>query len=213
MVVLSDVRLYREGLALALARHAPVDVVGVLSPTPDALTGLEGLHPDVALLELAGRASLRLVGPILASSPGIRVVAFAVAELDDEIVACAEAGVAAYVPREGSIDDLVTVIESAARGELVCSPRMAATLFRRLAALAAQRGAALPQRLGLTARERQIVEMVDRGLSNKEIASVLSIEVATVKNHVHSLLEKLHVSRRGEAAALLRGVIAARPSG
>src|SRR5439155_3862772 len=132
-----------------------------------------------------------------------RIVAFAVVETDAEILACAEAGVSAWVPREGSIDDLVATIESVERDELHCPPKLASTLFRRLASLTRR----LPQRSpadGLTAREREILALIDRGLSNKEIAVRLSVEVTTVKNHVHNILDKLQVSRRNEAAAFVR---------
>jgi len=106
------------------------------------------------------------------------------------------------------MDDLVNTIHSVARGELLCSPRIAATLFR---ALHAQGSRPDGDRLALTltAREREIAPLIDRGLSNKEIAAQLRIEVATVKNHVHNLLEKLQVASRGEAAARLRAGVGA----
>jgi DNA-binding NarL/FixJ family response regulator len=98
------------------------------------------------------------------------------------------------------------------RGEFLCSPGTAATLLRRVAALAAERHTA-DNGARLTPREQQVVRLIDEGLSNKEIARRLSIEVRTVKNHVHSILEKLQVRRRGEAAARMRAVGASRLSG
>jgi DNA-binding NarL/FixJ family response regulator len=106
------------------------------------------------------------------------------------------------VAREGSVHDLVDAVERAARGELQCSPQVAGTLIRRLAWRAAAGATLIPS--PLTARESEIVRLIDEGLSNKEIAVRLGIEVATVKNHVHNLLEKLRVRRRSEAAARLR---------
>ena len=100
------------------------------------------------------------------------------------------------------MDDLTSTIISVTRGELLCSPRVAATLLRRVGALA--NGARAPHALrGLTFREREVLDLIDGGLSNKEIAVRLHIEVATVKNHVHNLLEKLHVTSRAQAAAQL----------
>src|SRR5262249_7739110 len=88
------------------------------------------------------------------------------------------------------------------RGEARCPPRLAATLFRRVAALAnANDGAAAF--LALTQRERQIVKLLEEGLSNREIAGRLGIELATAKNHVHNILEKLHVSRRSQIRSQL----------
>ena len=111
--------------------------------------------------------------------------------------------VSGYVSREDSLDDLVAVVESVGRGELLCSPRVAASLLRRVASRAGTRWDSAPTH-HLTAREAQIGQLIQEGLSNKEIASRLGIEVTTAKNHVHNLLEKLQVHRRAEAVARLR---------
>jgi len=110
------------------------------------------------------------------------------------VLLCAEAGAAGYVPCDGTIDNLVDTIHSVARGELLCSPRIAATLFRALH-VRVPKPDADRLALTLTAREREIAPLIDRGLSNKEIAAHLRIEAATVKNHVHNLLESFR-SRR-----------------
>ena len=159
--------------------------------------------PDIVVLDMASAGSLDLVTRVASSMPNARVVAFAVEETEHDILLCAEAGAAGYVAADGTLEDLVDSIRSVARGELLCSPRIAATLFR---ALRVQTPEASVDRLALTltAREREIAPLLERGLSNKEIASQLNIEVATVKNHVHNLLEKLQVGSRGEAAARLR---------
>ncbi|HEX7241600.1 MAG TPA: response regulator transcription factor, partial [Longimicrobiaceae bacterium] len=125
-----------------------------------------------------------------------------IVETEDVVLACAEAGVSGYVSRGASLDDLVGALRSVARGELVCSPHIAGSLFRRVAALSERREAS-PAAV-LTPREREILGLIDQGLSNKEISRRLRIELSTVKNHVHNLLEKLQVSRRGAAAACLR---------
>jgi two-component system, NarL family, nitrate/nitrite response regulator NarL len=127
------------------------------------------------------------------------VVALGVSEDPDEVLECAEAGVAGYVSRRATVEDLVKTIEGVERGELCCSPRMAAEMFHRVAALAA--GQAAARLFPLTVREQAIVQLISRGLSNKEIAHALSIEVATVKTHVHHILEKLGVPRRAAVAA------------
>jgi DNA-binding NarL/FixJ family response regulator len=128
------------------------------------------------------------------------VVALSAPESEREGVACAEAGVAGYVARDASIQDLVAAVTSAARGEVVCPPSIAASLMRELA----RRAAGLPA-MGtgarLTPRERQVIELIDRGLSNKEIARTLHIALSTVKNHVHNILEKCQVGRRMEAVS------------
>ena len=110
---------------------------------------------------------------------------------------------AGYVGRGDSLEDLVAAVESAARGELHCSPKIAGSLVRRVAILAAGR-AVVSLQGRLTSREREIARFLEKGLSNKEIATALCIEVATVKNHVHNLLEKLNVHRRTHVAGAVR---------
>ncbi len=204
VLVVAEIRLYREGLAQILSRSNDITVVGTAARHEEAVASAVELTPDVVLLDMATSNGLDVARAVAHASPAGRVVALAVPEDDHEVIACAEAGVAGYVPRHASLEELVAVIQSAARGEALCSPRVAASLLRRLAALGGgPNGAGFAGHL--TAREREIVRLIDGGLSNKEIARELGIEVATVKNHVHNLLEKLQVHRRGEAAARVRG--------
>ena len=116
---------------------------------------------------------------------------------------CAEAGVAAFVMGDATAQQLVATMLGCACGEFHCSPRVAAMLVRRVSALAQ---GVVEDRCDddLTPRERTIVGLIDDGLSNKEIARRLGIELSTVKNHVHRILEKLHASRRAQAAAHFR---------
>jgi DNA-binding NarL/FixJ family response regulator len=118
-------------------------------------------------------------------------------------MACASAGVSGFVTPGGTINDVVAAVHSAVRGELVCSPRTAAMLLHRVSLLNA-RPPADTDKSALTQREQDIVLLLNDGLSNKQIARSLNIRNATVKNHVHSILSKLRISRRGEVAAQLR---------
>lgn len=201
VLVVAEVRLYREGLAAVLGGEDHIEVVGAAPTTPpDA--GV--LRPDVVLVDVAGADDLGAVRDLRTAVPAAQVIALAVPDREGAVVACAEAGVSGYVTRDQSVEDVVAAVEAVARGEMICSPRMAAMLVRRVAALAEHPAptAAPPPRL--TARELEIVALIDQGLSNKQIARRLSIEVATVKNHVHNVLKKLHVDRRQEAAARVR---------
>jgi two-component system, NarL family, nitrate/nitrite response regulator NarL len=203
VLIVTRIRLYREGIAQLLGRRSGMTVVGVKSNLGEAAADIQRLEPDVVVLDMATADSQATVRDLKRLAPGVAVVALGVGELVGDILACVEAGVAGYLTREGSLEDLVAVVESAVRGELRCSPEVAGSLVRRLAALAGDREAS-PSQARLTARECEIVRLLERGLSNKEIAVRLGIEVATVKNHVHNLLEKLRVHRRMEAARLFR---------
>jgi DNA-binding NarL/FixJ family response regulator len=208
---IAEVRLYREGLASSLAKRKGIVVVGMAASGDEALRLLASVPADIVVLDMATRGSLEIVGALTRTgSPSVKIIAFAIEGGEPEILACAEAGVAGYVHFEASMDELVTAIESVMRGELLCPPRTAAILLSRLGSLA--RGQLEgPGPLDLTSREREIVVLIADGLSNKEIAQQLRLEVATVKNHVHSILEKLHVTSRGQAAAHVRSANAYAP--
>jgi DNA-binding NarL/FixJ family response regulator len=148
---------------------------------------------------------LEIARTIMRVIPHTKIIAIAVSDDSSDIVACAEAGMVGYVSRDGSTDEVVAAVHGALRGELHCAPHVAATLFRRLAALAPGAAADVDRDAVLTPREREIVALIDQGLSNKTIGGRLRIGTPTVKNHVHHILEKLKVRRRGEAAALVRG--------
>lgn len=202
MLIVAETRLYREGLERCLAET--YDVVGSVSGGPEAVELVQELQPDLVLVDMAMLESARTVRAITRLDSDVKVVALAVPETEPHVLACAEAGISGYVPRQASLADLASTLDSVASGEAVCSPRIVAGLFRRLARLTADRPPDGPRKL-LTNREAQIVELIDEGLSNKEIARLLYIEVATVKNHVHNILDKLRVHRRAEAAARVRG--------
>jgi DNA-binding NarL/FixJ family response regulator len=201
--ILVGLRLYREGVAGALADDDRFRVVGTAADEPGALLRVAEAAPDVVLVETGASDGPALVRVLCEHAPEARIVALGVSGEERDVLPLAEAGIAGWVTREASVDDLRATVASAAAGEAVCSPRIAASLLRRVAALASDRRIGA-QATPLTRRQREILALIDEGLSNKEIARRLSIELATVKNHVHNILEKLEVTRRAEAAALVR---------
>jgi DNA-binding NarL/FixJ family response regulator len=200
--VVSDSALYREGLGWVLRSHGEIEVVGAFSYSWSDLEEAAGLEPDVAVAD-AGRVEVESsLDRLVARLQGAPVVAVAVPASEPEILACAEAGASALLTPAASSNELVSAIESVARGEPSCSPPIAAVLLRWVQTLArGRRGGLLAERL--TPREREIVGLIRSGSSNREIASRLSIELSTVKNHVHNILEKLGVHERAAAAAAL----------
>jgi DNA-binding NarL/FixJ family response regulator len=202
VLIVVGVRLYREGLVQLLSAREDLIVVGADSDGCAAAQRLDQTAPDVALVEM-GLPDLDAIRQALAGrTPTIPLVAMGIADSDTDVLECAERGFAGFVTRDGSIDELVSTIRGAAKGELTCSPRTAASLMRRLGTLAAE---LRPTQAGvrLTRREREIAALMREDLSNKEIAMRLHIEVATVKNHVHNVLDKLQVRRRSDAARML----------
>jgi DNA-binding NarL/FixJ family response regulator len=202
VLIASDVRLYRDGLARILADQEGLTVAGTVAVAL-ATDRAARLRPRVLLADAPAVVGGSLVPDVAAVSPDTLVVAFAVEDDGHHVVACAEAGAAAYVPRDASVQDLVEIVVGAAHDELVCS--------RRMAELAAEGGGARSEGPALTPREAEIGQLLAQGLSNKQIARRLAIQVATVKNHVHRVLEKLRVNGRGAAGARVRDDGAAAP--
>lgn len=207
VLIVADVRFYRDGLADTIARHPRCSVVATASSRVDAVERVRETVPDIVLLDAAMHDGLLTASEIVASAPAAKVVAIALDETPHAVLEWAEVGASGYVPRDASLADLIAAIERTARGELQCSAQVAAGMIRRVWALAKvasdrPNGSAIP----LTPREREIMRLIDQGMSNKDIARHLGIGVATAKSHVHHILEKLNVRRRSQASARLRQI-------
>jgi two-component system, NarL family, nitrate/nitrite response regulator NarL len=198
ILIVCEIRLYREGLALLVDTHDGVQSVAEVADVARALGAIAQLRPDVVLLDGAMPDSIEHVRAIGGADPDARVVVLGASERESEVIGYAEAGVSGYVTRDANATTLCNTVRAVARGETLCTPQIAATLLRRISVLAMQRAAADFTRL--TTREREVVALVNRGLTNREIADQLYIEAATVKNHVHRILGKLEVHRRSDIA-------------
>jgi two-component system, NarL family, nitrate/nitrite response regulator NarL len=197
------IRFYREGIAQCLLADERFDVTAVAGSRPEAVRAMSANAPDVVVLDLGRDEGLALIRVLRVVMPSAKVLALGVHEAGEEVLSWVEAGAAGYVSRDGSLDDLIAGIVAAARGELHCPPTIAGALVRRLASLSESLGAVDSP---LTSREAQVADLLERGLSNKEIASQLNIELATVKNHVHHVLEKLGANSRAEVRGRVRGL-------
>jgi two-component system, NarL family, nitrate/nitrite response regulator NarL len=206
--VASDVRLYREAIARLISTEDSLKLVGAAATAESASRLRDGARPDVVLVDAIHPADLELAREISSAAGDAYVVALVAPERED-LLGWAGAGVSGLLSWDSSQGELVEGLRRTARGGSPCSPDVAEALLRRV-----RENPRGDSAFGgsLTEREAQVAELVADGLSNKAIASRLSIELATVKNHVHSILEKLRVHSRGEAAAKLRPTGIARRS-
>jgi len=208
VLVVSDVRIVQEGLRAVLGTCEAIEVVSTID-SRHAGEQCARLQPHVVLFDAARCESVEYVKDVVSCAPNCKVVAFGVHETEEEILTLAAAGTAGYVRAAVASADVVSVLERVMRNELPCSARAAASLYHEVATLSGS-GATRTRRTQnrttarVSRRELQVARLIDRGLSNKQIARALGIEPATVKNHVHNLCEKLKVHRRGAAAARLR---------
>jgi len=204
IVIVSPIRLYREGLASVLSTLEGIGEVATCERPVDGLRLARRVVPHILLLDMSVVNSSATARLFAREFPATKIVALALPETEQHVVACAEAGVVGYVPREGSIDDLIAAIRHATQGETLCSPVIVAGLMRRVATLANEKRWPGP-RARLTAREAEVADHIALGLSNRAIATRLGIEVCTVKNHVHNILDKLGATQRADIAEQLGG--------
>jgi DNA-binding NarL/FixJ family response regulator len=202
-LVISNVCFYREAVSRALREDGIETSVSdhAIPAIAEAMALVDVVLVDLVHDDLA--RTLQLTG-------GTRPVVGLALTADPPVAAAAALGVRAFVGRDQTLAALVHTVQQAVRGDAVCPASIAATLFASLNVAEAAPNV-LPADV-LTRREREIGRLVMRGLTNKEIASELVIEPATVKNHVHQILRKLGVHRRGQAADVLRTIWAERSS-
>jgi len=206
VVIVSDVRLHREGLAALLRECPSIEVLGVISEQ-EAQNAPPAAATDVALVDLPSPGDSKIVRALRETGAEIRIVAVGVRETASEVLACAAAGMDGYVPMDAGLGDMVAAIENAVRGELACSPKVAASLYHSVGFPDFSRAVIANH---LTPRELQVADLINRGCPTKEIAWRLGVQPCTAKNHVRNILHKLQVRRRGQAVAKLRTLIGER---
>jgi DNA-binding NarL/FixJ family response regulator len=194
IVVVEDHGLVREGTAELLGRDSGLSVVGQAGSAEEALELLSDLRPDIALVdvELPGMNGIALARAVSDRSPQTRVLILSAYDDYAYLIGALEAGVAGYLLKTSSARELADAVRTAAGGALVLDE----TLSRRLT----RRWRSGPGTAVLTARETDVLRLIARGLPNKQIASQLGLGLRTVESHVSSLLSKLGVSSRTEAA-------------
>jgi DNA-binding NarL/FixJ family response regulator len=199
LLIVVPVRLYREGLVQQLRDHHRFEIVGSPQQQDEALSIAQQAQPDVIIMDASALSGRHFMRTMTAARTESRILAFGVEETLPTVLECAQAGAHGYFDANGSMDELIDAIERVVAGELICSPRIVAALLQR-----AVQPFLLCGTSGLTRRQQQVLTLLERGLTNKEIGASLRIAEATVKNHVHQVLEKLRVPSRGQAAAYLR---------
>jgi two-component system, NarL family, nitrate/nitrite response regulator NarL len=207
ITIASSVRLVRESLVLILQRSDSIEVIDAVSFDRGSVEMIAQQSPDIILIDLSHDGATEFVAQIKRGNIKSKLVAFAVSEVENEVFACAAAGFSGYVPQDCNAEDLNDVLLNVAKGRMYCAPHIASAMFARLAELLTP-AQLTPKSALLTSRESEILTLAESGRSNKEIARQLSISPATVKNHVHNILQKFQVGRRGEAVAKLRHMVA-----
>lgn len=208
VVVVDDHEVFRRGL-VPLLEERGIKVVGEAGLAADAIRQASELSPDVVLMDLnmPGMSGIEATARLSAAAPLVRVLVLTVVADNRNVTDALLAGACGYLVKDASVDQIVEGIRAAARGESLISPRIASQLVRRV-----REPPAVEPGLGgaeLTQREFEVLEMLARGMDNPEIARALFLSQHTVKNHVSSILVKLQVENRIQAAvrAVRRGLV------
>ena len=204
VLVIDDNRLVREGLAALLDAQSDLKVVAAVESTIDVLSQLQELKPHVVLMDagLENGDTFRSVETIRKTAPEAKVIVMDLLPAPEDVIEFIKAGANGFVMKDATVEDLVNTIRSVALGADVVPPALTGTLLSHIAQQAAiHRLPGVAEAVRMTKREREIMNLIAEGLSNKEIAQRLSIATYTVKSHVHNILEKLALHSRLQIAA------------
>jgi DNA-binding NarL/FixJ family response regulator len=206
VLLVDDQTLFRAGLRTLLSTRSEVEIVGEAENGQVALDIAARTRPDVVLMDLKmpvldGVSATRRLRVLL---PSCKVVAVTTFEDDELVFECLRAGALGYLLKDAPIERLVEAILAASRGESVLQPSVASKVLAELSRLAGATPAASSELSRLSDRERDVLRLIARGASNKEIAAALFLAEGTVKNHVTNILTKLEVSDRTQAALRAR---------
>jgi two-component system, NarL family, nitrate/nitrite response regulator NarL len=208
VLVATEIRLYREGVAASLRAVPGIQSVTTAASGTAAVAQVRQAPCDVVLLDMSLGDCAAAVRALHTARVGLRVVALGMPEDGPEIIACAEAGIAGYISRDASLAEVAEALRCAMRGEAICTATVAARLIRHIELQARSRTDSTASHL--TRRERDVLTLLQGGMTNKEIGKALDLQLSTVKNHVHQVLAKLGIAGREE---VLQPVTAARRIG
>ena len=193
--LLAGNRLLREALAKLLQKRGDIRLLGATGLSPQIVEQIAAAGPDVLLSDFAigSLAELQVIREIRKAVPGIQIVMIGMDEDPKEFVRAVRDGVVGWVLKEASASEIADAVHAVAANQAVCSPTLCRALLDHVCSSEMASAIGLPVRhdLGLTRREQQLVQMIARGLTNKEIGSQLNLSENTVKNHVHRMLRKL----------------------
>ena len=215
VMLVDDHALFRRGIASILAAERGFEVVGEAANGLEALDRARELMPDVILMDIfmPGANGLEATRRIKEALPYVKIVILTVSEEDQNLFEAIKSGAQGYLLKKIEPQELFAMLKGVVKGDAPISRAMAAKILREFAHQA-QRVAAPSPGADLTPREREVLELVTQGKSNKEIAVALAIAENTVKNHLKNILEKLHLENRVQAAtfALREGLVPTPPA-
>ncbi len=204
ILIIEDNRLLREGITAMIAKQSDLKVADAFGDCTKALKNIHNLKPNIVLLDLGLRNqnSLQLVKVIKKDFHNIKIIAMDLIPLQENVLIFVKAGVSGFILKDATADDFLKTIRTVASGGKVLPQHLTESLFSQIVENAVNESSSskIIDAVKMTKRERQVIELISDGLTNKEIAQKLHLSTYTVKSHIHNILEKLALHTRVQIA-------------
>ena len=204
ILVVEDNRLLREGLTSMINEQNDLKVAASFGDCTKAKQYIQNNQPTILLLDLGLRNqnSLQLVKELKKDFQKIKIIVMDLVPLQEDLLVFVQAGVSGFILKEATVEDFLKTIRSVASGNNILPPNLAESLFSQIVekAVSESNYSKINSSVRMTKRERQVIELVSDGLTNKEIAQNLHLSTYTVKSHIHNILEKLALHTRVQIA-------------
>ena len=204
ILIIEDNRLLRDGITLMINGQPDLKVVGAISDTIKSMSKISLLKPEVILIDLglSNQNSLQVVKSIKDKFKEYKIIVMDLLPVESDILDFVKAGASGFILKDAMVSDFLKTIRLVAAGEKVLPPHMTSSLFSQIidTAINGNHKTDLRNAVSMTKRERQVIEHIADGLTNKEIGQILHLSPYTVKSHVHNILEKMALHTRLQIA-------------
>ena len=203
LLVIEDNRLLRDGILSILKPHSDIVIIGASGDSKNTLIKIKQSKPNVVLLDLGLRSlnSLQVVRLVKKDFPQAKIIVMDLAPVQADILQYVKAGANGFILKDASLNDLLITIRTVSEGATVLPPMLVDSLFSQIVEFAVREGKTkLKQAVQMTKREREVIELLSEGMTNKEIAQRIHVSMYTIKSHIHNIMEKLALHTRLEIA-------------
>ena len=203
LLLIEDNRLLRDGMFSILKPHKDIVIIAASGDAKNTIAKIRQLKPNVILLDLGLRSqnSLHVVEIVKSDFPAAKIIVMDLAPVQADILQFVKAGADGFILKDASLKDFLITIRSVSDGATVLPPTLVDSLFSQIVDHAVRDGKTkLKDAVRMTKREREVIELLSEGMSNKEIGQKIHISTYTVKSHIHNIMEKLALHTRLEIA-------------
>lgn len=204
ILVVEDNRLLREGIEIMLKKQSDMKVAATVGNGENIMVMIDELNPDILLLDLGLRSqnSLAIVKLVKKNFLEIKIIVMDLIPLQNDVMEFVQAGVSGFILKDANVTDFYQTIRSVYKGIKVLPTNLVTSLFSQIVELAINEAkpSVIIESVRMTKRERQVIELISQGFTNKEIAQKIHLSTHTVKSHVHNILEKLSLHSRVQVA-------------